>query len=92
MFFDYIKNRYGLEEHARISGKPSNYLWQISEAFNKAIEAWEPYRKVFKYSNSRSHPGTEKLSEQMILRWAHEPNIEKFLDHYFAPVVVPPGK
>lgn len=82
MFFDYVRERYRLEEHARISGKPDNYLWQVSEAFNNAIEEWKPYRRVFKYSSSRPHPGTEKLTARMVRDWARKPDVETLLDRY----------
>ncbi|PIP29727.1 hypothetical protein COU12_01155 [Candidatus Jorgensenbacteria bacterium CG10_big_fil_rev_8_21_14_0_10_54_38] len=81
MFFDYVEERYGLKEHARIPGKPRNYLWQVSEAFNTAIQLWKPYRKVFQFG-SHPHPGTEKLAARMIPHWAREQNIDKFLDRY----------
>ncbi len=81
MFFDYVRERYGLGERARIPGKPRDYLWQVSEAFNNAIQLWEPYRRVFRFG-SRPHPGTERLAARMIPQWTHEQNIEKFLDRY----------
>ncbi len=86
MFFDYVHERYGLGEHARISGRPGNYLWQVSEAFNNAIEDWEPYRKIFKYKSSRPHPGTEELTEKMIREWARKPNVDILLDCYTSPI------
>lgn len=82
MFFDYMREKYGLKEQAQFSGRPHDYLWRISEAFNNAIQRWKPYQKVFRYG-SRPYSGTEALAAQMTSQWAREQNVEKLLDRYF---------
>ncbi len=79
MFFDYIKNRYGLNERSRIAGKSKDYIWELSEVFNNVIEEWNPYKKIFKFP-TRLYKGTEVMFEKMKKQWEKNQDIDLLLD------------
>ncbi len=81
MFFDYIDKKYGLKEDFEMSGKSKNYVWQVSEVFNNAMEGWGPYNKLFK-EKPRPYAGTEKMFTQMKKQWAEKQDIDWLLDKW----------
>jgi len=85
IFFDYIKNKYGIEERTKIKSKEPKYVWKISETFNVVIENWQPYMKLFGRKEKRIpyHQGYKKMFKEMTKQWAKEQNIDKLLDKYF---------
>jgi|SRR3989338_1348840 len=84
IFFDYIKNSYGLRENSEIKGKNNNYVWQISEVFNAIIENWESYYKIFKVKTLRQKPYTgHKYFLQMEKQWKKKQDINYVLDQWF---------
>jgi len=81
IFFDYINKKYGLRQDSKIKGQPNNYIWQVSEVFNNAMESWDPYKKIFKFG-SRPYSGTEKIFAQMKKRWAKKQDVDWLLDKW----------
>jgi hypothetical protein len=84
MFFDYIEKRYGLKERGRMRGKPSDYIWEVSEVFNNVIEEWKPYKKVFKI-NARPYKGTERMFAKMNRQWKEKQDVDWLLDQWLRP-------
>ena len=84
IFFDYIKNKYGVGEHTKIKGKEPKYVWKISETFNVVIENWQPYMKLFGRKEKRTpyHQGYKKMFREMTKQWTKEQNIKKLLDKW----------
>ncbi|MEK7582091.1 MAG: hypothetical protein AAB488_02070 [Patescibacteria group bacterium] len=84
IFFDYIKNKYGLQENSKINSKKNNYVWQISEVFNSVIENWEPYYKIFKIKTLKQKPYTgREYFLQMKKQWEKKQDIDYLLDQWF---------
>mgnify|MGYP000923006800 FL=1 len=85
IFFDYIKNKYGIEERDKIKSKEPKYVWKISETFNVVIENWQPYMKLFGRKEKRTpyHQGYKKMFSKMTKQWTKEQNINKLLNNYF---------
>ncbi len=81
IFFDYIEKRYGFKQDSRIIGKPNNYIWQLSEAFNNVIEDWGPYKKIIK-DKPRPYQGTEKIFKKMSGQWSKKQDIDRLLDNW----------
>lgn len=79
IFFAYLEERYGLRESSKIPGKPTNYIWQISEAFNSVIQGWKPYNKEIVEINHPPYKGTEKLARRMKKIWEKTEDIDKVL-------------
>lgn len=84
IFFDYIKNKYGIEERAKIKGRESKHIWKVSETFNVVIENWQPYMKLFGRKEKRIpyHQGYKKMFREMTKQWTKEQNIKKLLDKW----------
>ncbi len=81
IFFDYINKKYDLKQNSKIKNRSSNYIWQVSEAFNNVIEGWAPYKKIFKFG-SRPYAGTEKIFARMKKQWAEKQDIDWLLDKW----------
>ncbi len=84
MFFDYTREKYGLKEGSLLPGKPKNYLWTISEAFNNVIEEWAPYKKIFKHG-ARTHQGVEEIFAKMNKQWKKKQDVAWLLDKWLKP-------
>ncbi|MFH1161994.1 MAG: hypothetical protein V1696_01830 [Candidatus Jorgensenbacteria bacterium] len=82
MFFDYIGERYGLRKHSKIPGKPNDYVWKVSEAFNTAMEQWAPYRRLFRYGG-RSYAEIEAMVKRMAAQWRRRQDVDLLLDQWF---------
>lgn len=82
MFFDYIFFRYGLKENSKIKGKPTDYVWQVSEVFNVVIENWKPYKEIVGHKG-RPYPGHEKMYATMRRQWMKNQDIDWLLDQWF---------
>lgn len=83
IFFDYVKQRYGIDEDDEFKGKDPKYVWQVSETFNTVIENWKPYRELFSAKeDARPYPGCEKMFKAMTKQWAKWQDIESFLDNW----------
>jgi len=82
IFFDFIKNKYGLGEKSKIKGKSPEYVWQVSETFNNVIENWEPYKEIFS-EEPRPYAGCKKMLEVMEQQWKEKQDINFFLDQWF---------
>jgi hypothetical protein len=83
MFFDYIQERYGLQEKSIIKGKSKDYVWKISEAFNNVIEEWKPYKSIFKHP-ARPYKETVKIFKKMNEQWKQRQDIDWLLDKWFS--------
>ena len=79
IFFAYLKERYGLKKSSKIPGKPTNYLWQISEALNSVIQDWKPYHKEMVEINHPPYKGTEKLVRKMKKIWEKTEDVDEVL-------------
>jgi hypothetical protein len=79
IFFAYLEKQYGLKESSKIPGKPTNYIWQISEAFNNVIQDWEPYKKELVEIGHLPYKGTEKLVTKMKKIWLKTKDTDKVL-------------
>jgi len=83
IFFDYIKERYGIKENDEFKGKNPKYIWQVSETFNTAIENWKPYKDIFSTKeNVKPYPGCEKMYKAMAQQWSKKQNIESLLNKW----------
>ncbi len=83
MFFDFLFDRYQLRENSRLEGKSDNYIWQLSEAFNSAIEGDPRYQDSIgiKY-DVRPYTGQEGMVALIKEQMAKEKNIGKLLDKW----------
>lgn len=83
IFFDYIKNKYNINEKDEFKGKKPEYIWQISETFNTVIENYKPYNHIIKAKGKpKPYPGTEKMYKQMKQQWNKKQDIEILLDKW----------
>ncbi len=76
LFFDYIGQKYRLNEESKIKGKDPRYVWKISEAFNSVLENWEPYRKIFP-SDRQPYPETMEIYKKMKKAWDKTEDLDK---------------
>ncbi len=84
IFFDYIKNKYGIDEKDKLEGKDPEYVWQVSESFNTVIENWKPYSDIFSINETaKPYPECEKMFIKMTKHWEQDQDIKKLLDRYF---------
>lgn len=80
IFFDYIEEKYGLNEKSKIKSKNEDYVWQVSEVFNAVIENWSPYYKIFKH---KKPPYTGKeMYKKMSRQWARKQDLDWLLDQW----------
>jgi len=85
IFFDYLEEKYNLEEHSKVKNKPDDYIWKISEVFNNVIEDWQPYNKLIK-ENPKPYTGTEKMFQKMKKQWREKQDIDWLLEEWFVKV------
>lgn len=78
IFFDYIQQKYNLNEKSKIKEKDSHYVWRVSEAFNSVVEGWKPYQKTLN-SNPNPYPETIKMYRKMKCVWEKTENIDAVL-------------
>ncbi|MBD3251185.1 hypothetical protein GF380_01800 [Candidatus Uhrbacteria bacterium] len=80
MFFAYLYHRFRLRESSRISGKPTEYIWQLSEAFNTVIENWEPYMKLVHATKKiKPYPECASLYRSLSRSWSTHQSVSKLL-------------
>jgi len=83
IFFDFIKNKYGIKENTEFKSKDPKYVWQISETFNTVIENWKPYKDLFNETkNVKPYPGCEKIYKKMRGQWNRNQNINQLLNKW----------
>lgn len=80
MFFDYIRERYGLDGKSKMKGKDADHVWKVSEAFNVVIEEWAPYRDALGTDGSKPYPGQEEMFAEMSRQWAECQDVDALLD------------
>lgn len=83
MFYEYIEKRYDITEESCLLGKPTEYVWYVSEVFNLVIETWPPYQRLFGTSGNPYHTEHARMYPEMADRWKKSPSVETLLDQYF---------
>jgi hypothetical protein len=81
IFSYFVKKKYGLSEFSKIKGKSRWHIWRVSEAFNAALEVWDPYCQMFK-KEPRVFPGVEDIFEEILRDWKEREDIDKLLDKW----------
>lgn len=83
IFFEYIKTKYGIGEKTEFKNEDPKYVWNVSETFNLAIEAWKPYQKIFKTRGRPYDAAHAKMLPKMGELWKEKEDIDYLLDYYF---------
>jgi signal transduction histidine kinase len=83
MFFDFLFDRYQLRENSKLEGRPENYIWQLSEAFNSLVENNPLYMESIGIGYSgKPYIGQEGMVTLMGEQFGKEKNIGKLLDKW----------
>jgi len=83
IFFDYIKEKYNVNENKEFKNKDPKYVWNISEVFNLVIENWKPYQRIFKTKSKPYDTTHTKIFSKMKKLWKEKKDIDYLLDYYF---------
>lgn len=87
MFFDFLFDRYQLRENSKLEGRPENYIWQLSEAFNSLVENNPLYMESIGIGYSgKPYIGQEGMIALMGEQFGKEKNIGKLLDKWIIGV------
>jgi len=81
LFFDFIKNKYKLNESSHIAGKEDKYVWKVSEVFNNVILNSKKFRNLLK-GRERPYPGTEDIFKKMTAQWRVKKDMNWLLDDW----------
>lgn len=83
IYFDYIKKRYGVDEGTVFKSENPNYVWCVSEAFNRMIEDWGKFRKIFGFSDTKAqYKECANIYAKMKKQWNKDQDINKLLNKW----------
>lgn len=85
IFFDYMRNMYGINENFKFKNKPEEYVWEVSEVFNNVIEDWKPYQDVVRSKPFLYH-GKVSMFNDMKKQWGKKQDIKWLLDQWLLPI------
>jgi hypothetical protein len=81
IYFDYIKKKYGMSEETVLKGKSPDYIWRVSEAFNRMMENTKEYKKIFGFDKDKEeYKECADIYAKMREQWNKENDINKLLD------------
>lgn len=83
IFFDYLYQKYHLQEKSILKNQPKNQIWVFSEAFNNMLENWPPYFKFFYTKGSKYFdPQVNLLARKLAKNWNKKQDIDELINTF----------